>query len=1778
MSSESNNLLCLQKYIIKTLVQFFSNLEEVMTSRYVLYFDSFENIIKFDIELRKFVDNPCEIELLTAKLGESNIKISIMPDYIFRNEEGEKEYEATQLRISNGTVERILVFIPDCDKESVLLGDAFKNNIRNKFVDERENKILFYLSVQNIASVSKTTENFQRQGMPLSVNSVYDYLYAQVPIVEGVNQQNVLFYSLDKIKNNKPQNDNSLLDFAPVIRIIDAKKLEKDDFHDLHMFSMGLTDLGNKNRNLADNYKLFSIISLALNDRELESVMSSYEPRIIKAIEKKYEQDEKNWDKNFTFDEIEKAKKVNTKKFKVEQPVVLLDKDDNVILKDYYIDFVKMNTASFIIFTKNYQKEKNFKIQIKFSQKGYVTGTPSFTVEQSSSRGNAYKILLNKSEPYYHGKVVFNDGKKSEFTVYVSVMNVPAEFFADTCIGMKEEKTGFVYQLESRDYTLTLGNSGTPVEFTIEMQNKCSTPWPVNTANLTKIRFEHSDDEAIKDYTFDMNLDDQSAQIRSKVKFIQDKLRILKICELFNRCFVEHNIFSLEEDRIYNKNKHSERYGINEFDVAGNKYKLNDLLMLEKDIISSKLISSRTSGLKNLKDCEVIVPADIRQIYDEICEYYCKLDTIPSLCCLNDDIVTLYNKYIKLVLKYIGKNSDVFIDKNSISSEVLNIFKIGMVYDSDRLIWLSPLNPLSIAYQLELSRENIGLVELDDYLYSSLGFGNSLPFMEDEKGAVYQAIKGSFPLQWACYCDAAQSIKGEESTFVNKIQDYCLKFSYLFQNSANSRIIINVINIQHTSELIKALMKLYQTNTNMAQMYVEVNYYFKGTGKNEFDQMCDSEYIERAATTYYGDGAKNIELIEGFCDWYTEKVLYYAMQDQNEYKYAHISFCAMQGNNNQSLHNTISGAESGMMLEGLITDIPSYLDKESGIYKYGYGAQYTEEVLADSQLLQLTNALNELAKCKEGSTATRNLSIAQGVHNTKSEKLDRIYKASNWVVFVEPKIDLDFFIQQSENQEDDLIIIHYPDKNVSSTGYTSITVTQKSKQYIEVIKDILLRELPFFSGKMDIKRVICNFNAYSGEWLMHFINQKQLEEKISLVAAIEFCRQYFKKTYPEYIWVPIALDEILRVTGSIGGTLTNVLFSKKVLVSRGIIDKQNATSDDLMMTGIKVEDDKVHITYIPVEVKHGKCGQDIKNHAHHQVCNTADLIMKSFLDDSSENKQKIDKKIYRNYMIQHVISNIEKMIAYGIVDENEYKKLIASKIRILLLNDLYLLDLDENLDKYVFYFVEGINTTDRQQNVKDEVIELSTPLKNMYEFLINQSLVNNEVDALIGSDMAVDTTDYEIVLPDCDLEDEEDMDEEDLGDKESRALSDRIQESAEAVEQAEPAVCDSNNILLNQDIKKTQNQSENGIRVPIGVDKAGNKICWGFGNKQLSNRHLLITGTSGQGKTYSIQAMLFELNKAGVSSVIFDYTEGFMKKQLENVFVEKLSNSIKEHIVYSTGVPINPFIRHEIELGDTTVTEKAADVASRLADIFTHVYEFGEQQSAAIFSAALNGINTYGNNMDMKKFQTELEKVQETNKTAKTVLSKMEPFFQTVSFEYNPVFDWEKILYGEAADINIFQLTLINRDMQVIITELMLWDMWYYTKKYGSKDKPFVVVLDEAQNLSHKNGSPSAVILTEGRKFGWSAWFATQSLKVLRDDEVTRLSQAAFKLYFKPTDDEITKISKLLDPTGKYSWLSDIKSIQKGQCIVAGDRQKADGSFGATIPTVVSVASLESRL
>lgn len=369
------------------------------------------------------------------------------------------------------------------------------------------------------------------------------------------------------------------------------------------------------------------------------------------------------------------------------------------------------------------------------------------------------------------------------------------------------------------------------------------------------------------------------------------------------------------------------------------------------------------------------------------------------------------------------------------------------------------------------------------------------------------------------------------------------------------------------------------------------------------------------------------------------------------------------------------------------------------------------------------------------------------------------------------------------------------------------------------------------------------------------------------------------------------------------------------------------------------------------------------------------------------------------------------------------------------------------------------------------------------------------------------------------------------------------------------------------------------IRVLIGEDRLKHPVCWEFGHKQLANRHLLITGGSGQGKTYAIQTFLYELARQNISSVVFDYTDGFLPGKLEPPFEEALQGKIVQHYAITGHLPINPFKRQALNIPGLPegMLEHTTNVASRFSAIMKHVYSFGEQQASALYQACKEGIDHFGEQMDFEKLRQLLRAQQSSY--SKTVLSKMQQLFDLNLFDTKNAFDWSKITERDGK-VTIIQLTNLDREVQTVITEMLMWDAWYSLVKNGDKTRPFVVVLDEAQNLSISDGSPAQKILQEGRKYGWSAWFATQFMKgALSSDEISRLQQAAETLYFKPSAEETSSVSSMLSD-GNMSvseWNEILKNMQKGQCIVKGDRVLSNQRFGAAPATLVRVSSFEER-
>ncbi|MEY8214395.1 MAG: sigma factor-like helix-turn-helix DNA-binding protein, partial [Colwellia sp.] len=368
-------------------------------------------------------------------------------------------------------------------------------------------------------------------------------------------------------------------------------------------------------------------------------------------------------------------------------------------------------------------------------------------------------------------------------------------------------------------------------------------------------------------------------------------------------------------------------------------------------------------------------------------------------------------------------------------------------------------------------------------------------------------------------------------------------------------------------------------------------------------------------------------------------------------------------------------------------------------------------------------------------------------------------------------------------------------------------------------------------------------------------------------------------------------------------------------------------------------------------------------------------------------------------------------------------------------------------------------------------------------------------------------------------------------------------------------------------------------RVLIGQALDDQKhVYWEYGNKDLANRHLIVFGRSGQGKTYCIQGLLMELTKSQINSMVIDYTNGFLPEQLEREFKEKVQP--QTDLVVHKPLNLNPFIKQSQKVAGIQIADKAHDVASRVASVFKAVYlTIGDQQLPTLIRVIEEGIELYGADFSFDRMYKDL---MDEGKHGEALANKLAPMVRADIFSCKELTGgWESIYNAEKPTVRLIQLARLSRNIWRLATEFILWDLYSYVCANGNKNRPLPVVLDEVQNLDQKLDSPLGKMLTEGRKYGLSLILATQTLSNLKKDEQDRLFQAAHKLFFAPAETEIDSYAKLLEQavpgSNKKAWLLELAQLKKGECISVG-LHRNDSGFVEQGAKVVRVSSLEDRL
>lgn len=507
-------------------------------------------------------------------------------------------------------------------------------------------------------------------------------------------------------------------------------------------------------------------------------------------------------------------------------------------------------------------------------------------------------------------------------------------------------------------------------------------------------------------------------------------------------------------------------------------------------------------------------------------------------------------------------------------------------------------------------------------------------------------------------------------------------------------------------------------------------------------------------------------------------------------------------------------------------------------------------------------------------------------------------------------------------------------------------------------------------------------------------------------------------------------------------------------------------SDDLIFIGLNIKDeDNLKVYYYPVEVKLGYNFATVVNKGSKQLANTYEILRNQLTEYKINDRKVFKNKFFRNFFIKLFITNAQKLYVNNIWNDKGFNR--VTKLKRLLLNDEYNVsfELDGIIGKGDLILFKNDNTwrsikkdddilyielaeDDAYYGVVEGITELDIRLGNgELDMPTSDLLRNKNLEELKETEWIQNTEINENI--NCDEIDEDNSENEVI----DNAIEEKIDNNLDTDKYLDRDLEPIDTKLIIE--KNNENKNfKNDMRILLGeAEELTKKIYWEYGNKGLANRHMLITGKSGNGKTYFIQCALKELVDNGVPAIIIDYTDGFKSYQLEPEFKEYIGDILKQFIVARDKFHLNPFKKGQKELDeDIFIDEDSVDVAERFKSVIGAVYkELGVQQLNSIYQAVQNGLDRYNGKLNLRTFRNELE--EDKSSYAQTALSQLNVLLDKNPFEESKEFQWGD-LHKDGGKIFIIQLTGYTKDVQRII-----WDLWNYKTQHGSKNKPFAVIL-----------------------------------------------------------------------------------------------------------------------
>lgn len=1580
-------------------------------------------------------------------------------------------------------------------------------------------KPILMISSSPIDSAISGSKNMSANGMPFYGEELMKEIQGMVNESTQLTpvEKRLLQFELQRRDTDVFSDRASLYEYSDLLAIMSAGKIQRESFPGFRLFYVdGKVEYFNEGKSavdkkIKDNNFLFDRIDRCFRFGNASNDLAKiFDDSFISRIESEQRKDPENWSRLFSYADMlaqmERHKSKIDNPLKIENdniyvygiiPIENLQYGDEWIIRNEGSQTAKKRQKNIVVFNS----EERPQIHIRFNCNAKVSNSGVMADGLKYDReGKDFIFEMTPDGVYFKKIELYDEVNDIRYIFKICVVDLPATSMLSVikhCYTIDFRKKKDIRIRLSGIGTDLIFNDGAPEVTTAKLDDNESYFCAFNE----RLHL-HSTEEELSNYSTGIRVDIDFAGVNVPFIMFPDESKSREITgrTILKEKYASRTSFEFVGDKIYSDTQ--------EYFAKAN---LLRELRIEKNILDEKIAVGKCKRFYDTDQVK-IEKDDIFQDNFLIASYEGYLDslqqsnTIPTLAYLSGDLLDKAEKYVKAFMRLYSLLSD----GATLTSEQVNALYIGTIAvgnDSEEIL-LTPFHPINVAYQIELTKED-GMKDATDVIVDRLTSLNLLPYLKRKK-RIYKVSDQVNSLEWKYYAPVENKKYRGNWRFIprlieEKISEFLMHFRYIFDDINNKTLRVNLINMGDCSEVFAGIAQLFihsiNRNPDVNELVrFELHIYSDNRLDNAFSKIREFGMLKQ----YLSD--QNLEIASGVSMNTLEGIFsknvecYFHEDNDKSYQYAHLSFYEMESEIT-SEQASMADIESGVSLGGILSGVPS--SKYSTKYRTGYGAKYAPKNL----LISLSNLYNSLIQVESsGNPYYKGLSISTQIDEKAESKMVEIYAASNWVVFVEPKVDLDFFSEKEATS--DLLIIHYSDQYTTSSGYDAITVTHKSKQYSLVIQDYL-KNRGVDSSTEDVHGIINLFNAVNGDWLLRLVSSKRASkdstfsrEKISIVAAIKFMLAFLR--HKDIVWVPISLEEMLRVSGGAG-----LSQGEGVLSAKNLGFEKGPTSDDLLFVGVDKSGETPKVYLYPTEVKTGINGNDVIKKAFQQASSTAKGLSNAFCEGDD-----ITKKVNRNFLIQLIITSCKKMKVYHVDDSQDWD-VILDLYREALLNEGYFIssDIQEVLGKgAVMSFRTGV--VSRRTSFKEDIINFIEVPESDEFGLILKSVDEIKQDIVQRKDSDL------FVVGDCDISSltgdvskitTSELEEFDRSDPVSSDIESENQDDSETADDSNEDNSVKDQVDMDHDVQNEETTVDKGINILLGTDEQnGTRVMWKPNDtSQLFHTNTGIIGTMGTGKTQFTKSLITQLYRNQKSNVdgkelgilIFDYKGDYNESKQD--FIDA-TNAV---IYKPYHLPFNP-----LALTKSSVFKPLlpTHTANAFKDTISKIYNLGHKQQATLLQCIMDtysasGINPANSNTwdnEAPTFDQVYQRYSndESIKKGDSLTTALEKLNMFQIFESNP--SDTKSLFELLKGVVVIDLSGYDPDIQSLIVAITL-DLFYSQMQASGSSKmdaqyrqlTKIILVDEADNFMCEGFPALKKILKEGREFGVGTILSTQFLK-----------------------------------------------------------------------------------